>query len=190
VAAARLQDGESNQAAIVVRVGDERVESRCVTFAEESISGHELLERSGLEVIANVTGAGVLVCSVEGQGCPAGDCLCQCQGEPCTYWSYWRWRDGEWQYAGLGAAVTEVRHGEIDGWSWGPGSVTSAIAPPVVSFDEVCAAPETASAAMPAQSAESGVAAERVSWLPYAAFLLVALLLGGAYLWVRRRQAP
>lgn len=182
--AARLQD-DPNQAALVVRVDDERAETRCVAFAEETISGHELLQRSGLDFVVNASSAGVFVCSVEGQGCPASDCLCECQGEPCSYWSYWRLREGEWQYAGVGAAITEVRDGDVEGWSWGPGSVTSAIAPPVVSFDEVCAAAPAAPAAQAAGGARANGGAKN-GWLPYAAFAAAVLLLGGAFLWVRR----
>jgi hypothetical protein len=184
--AARLQDEEPNQAALVVRVDDERVETRCVTFTEETIAGHELLERSGLEYVVNATSAGVFVCSVEGQGCPANDCLCQCQGEPCTYWSYWRLSGVDWQYAGVGAALAEVRDGDVEGWSWGPGSVTSAIAPPAVSFDDICAAPASA----PSEPAASAADSPATSWLAYAAFLLVLLLLGVAFLWLRRGSMP
>lgn len=182
--AARLQGDEPNQAALVVRLDDERVETRCVSFAEETLSGQALLERSGLAYVVDATSAGVFVCSVEDQGCPASDCRCQCRGEPCVYWSYWRLREGEWQYASVGATLTEVRDGDVQGWSWGPGSVTAAIAPPAVTFEEVCAAPAAAPAVQAAERAESGDTT--VNWLPYGAFVLVVLLLGGALLWLRR----
>jgi hypothetical protein len=183
LASARLQTDEPNRAVVVVRAGDELVESRCIAFTEESISGYELLSRSGLNHVVNPTGAGVMVCSIVGEGCPAQNCLCQCQGEPCTYWSYWRWGDEGWQYAGLGASVTQIVNGRIDGWSWGPSSVTNAIEPPTVDFAEVCrdAGPGVATAA--------GVTAEpATAWLPYALFLLFAALLGGALLILRRRK--
>jgi hypothetical protein len=186
--AARLQTDDSNQAALVVRIDDQRVEKRCVTFTEDTITGHELLERSGLDYVVNASSAGVFVCNVEGQGCPANDCLCQCQGEPCIYWSYWRLSGAEWQYAGLGAAVTEIQDGDVEGWSWGPGSVTSAVAPPAVTFDEVCAAPASEPVVAPAETAASASDSPATSWLAYAAFLLVALLLVAAYLWLRRRN--
>lgn len=185
LAAARLQDGAPNRAAVVVRVGDDEVETRCVIFDEETISGQELLARSGLDLVLDVSGAGVFVCSVAGEGCPASDCLCQCRGEPCSYWSYWRWQEGEWQYAGLGAAATQVSDGTVDGWSWGPGSVTSAIAPPpVASFEDVCAAPAVAAPAV------APPAAAQTNWLPYALFLLLAALLGASLLLLQRRRVP
>jgi hypothetical protein len=186
--AARLQTPEPNRAAVVVRSGEGQVDSRCVAFAEETISGYELLARSGIDLVVDASGAGVMVCSIAGEGCPASNCLCECQGEPCTYWSYWRWRDDEWQYAGLGASVTQIAHGDVDGWSWGPGSVTSAIAPPAASFDEVCAAGATVAQGTAAGATDAGDEGAIV-WLPYALFLLFIALLGGAYVLLPRRKA-
>ncbi len=31
-----------------------------------------------------------------------------------------------------------MSQGDVDGWSWGPGSVISAIEPPLTSFEEIC----------------------------------------------------
>jgi hypothetical protein len=183
LALARLQVDEPNRAAVVVRAGDELVESRCVAFTEESLSGYELLSRSGLDLVVNPTGAGVMVCSIAGEGCPANNCLCQCQGEPCTYWSYWRWGHEGWQYAGLGASVTQVGDGDIDGWSWGPGSVTFAIEPPAVDFAQVCR-----DVVAPAATAAEEAAEPATAWLPYALFLLFAALLGGAFVLLQRRR--
>ena len=47
---ARAQDGD-HRAALVVRFADNSVETRCVAFSEPSITGAELLTRSGLQVI-------------------------------------------------------------------------------------------------------------------------------------------
>lgn len=186
--AARLQTPEPNRAAVVVRSGEGQVDSRCVAFAEETISGYELLARSGIDLVIDASGAGVMVCSIAGEGCPASSCLCECQGEPCTYWSYWRWRGDEWQYAGLGASVTQISDGDVDGWSWGPGSVTSAIAPPTVSFDEICAAGAPAAQGMAPAATDAGDNGA-IAWLPYALFLLFIALLGGAYVLLPRRKA-
>ena len=45
---ATLQAQTPNQAGLVVVHGDGTTTSRCVNFESESISGYELLERSGL----------------------------------------------------------------------------------------------------------------------------------------------
>lgn len=138
-----------NQAGLVVRFSDDRVETYCVSFEEAEITGRELMERAGLALEFEEVGMGASVCRVEDVGCGSGNCFCQCQGGTCEYWSYWHLRDGEWRYATSGASITQVAHGEVQGWSWGPGSVSEAIAPPDVTFDEVCVTEEAAPEATP-----------------------------------------
>lgn len=133
-----------NQAGLVVRFGEDRLETYCVSFAEAEITGRELMERAGLALEFEEVGMGASVCRVEDVGCGSGNCFCQCQGGTCEYWSYWHLRDGEWRYAASGASITQVAHGDVQGWSWGPGSVSEAIAPPDVTFEEVCAPEESA----------------------------------------------
>lgn len=134
----------NNQAGLVVRFDDERVETYCVSFEEAEITGRELMERAGLALEFEEVGLGASVCRVEDVGCGSGNCFCQCQGGSCEYWSYWHLRDGEWRYAMSGASITAVQAGDVQGWSWGSGSVTEAIAPPDVTFEDVCAAEEDA----------------------------------------------
>ena len=47
---------ESNRAALVVRTGDGGVETACVSFTEESISGYDLLQQSGLPIEIEASG--------------------------------------------------------------------------------------------------------------------------------------
>ena len=151
---------ESNQAGIVVHLGESESLSRCVTFTEEDISGLELLERSGLATEIRVEGMGSLVCSINDTGCPANDCFCECRGgSECIYWSYWQESTEGWQYARLGASSYRVSSGEIEGWSWGPGSLTDAIAPPALTFDQICTDPMIE--ASPAESQEAGRGVDR-----------------------------
>lgn len=167
----------AQQAALVVQDDAGQVQTACVTFDEPEISGNELLLRSGLDVVMDVQGMGALVCQIEGAGCPANDCLCQCKGGgSCVYWSYWHQDEGEWRYAQTGASLFPVTDGMVQGWVWGPGAVDQAQPPPATTFAEVC------------QSAATAVATQNetaVSWLPYALFLAVALGLG---LLIVRRQ--
>ena len=143
---ARAQGGD-HRAALVVRFADNSVEKRCVAFSEPSITGAELLTRSGLQIIMDHTsGIGGAVCSIAGAGCafPTQDCFCKCQGLTCEYWAYYHWVDG-WQYSQVGAGgYTDVTDGAVEGWSWGAGNFSSGVEPPVVAFDEVCAPPATA----------------------------------------------
>lgn len=196
------------QAGLVVRLGEGRVETRCISLGGEQITGYELLQRAALELEVEEAGAGVTVCRVDGVGCPPSNCFCQCQGDPCLYWSYWHLQDGEWRYSLAGASSYEVDHGDVEGWSWGPGSVTEAIAPPVVSFDEICpanaspaASPEETAAGADDTTAVAVVATATVvsnsveeapdgsaSW-SYAAFGVLVLGLLALFAWSRRRSA-
>lgn len=212
------QSGDENQAALVIRSGEEQVDTYCVPFAEPEISGYELLQRAGRDVLISDAGLGVTVCRLDQVGCPAGNCFCQCKGDPCIYWSYWHQQEGEWQYAVVGASTYMVQPGEVDGWSWGPGSVSEAIAPPSLSFDDICGTEEStidATPASPAVAETLPTPAEPVPTLAasptlglvstavpagapngstgtaswlYGLFVLIVLGLGAAIWWLQRRE--
>jgi len=127
---------ENNRAGLVVQFGDGSVETSCVEFTEPTISGLELLERSGLSVLAAYDPSmGAMVCKIQEQGCPVDNCLCQ---SPPDYWSYWHQIDNNWIYSPAGSSTYPVDNGAVEGWSWGPGSP-----PPVMTFSEICAPPAT-----------------------------------------------
>ena len=133
----RAQD--TNKAALVIRLSETSVATECVEFPEDEITGLELLQRSGLDFGVDVQGLGAIVCRIDQTGCSSEDCWCQCKGGgDCIYWSYWHQIDNDWQYSQAGAAVYAVRDGAVDGWSWGPGAVNAALAPPDLSFDDIC----------------------------------------------------
>ncbi|MCI0577777.1 MAG: hypothetical protein L0332_30530 [Chloroflexi bacterium] len=187
----RLAAQEPNRVGVVVRFDDEHVEMRCVEFSEAQISGYEALDRTGLVVEADSQSLGGAVCRIGDTGCPAGDCFCQCRGGgECTYWSYWQRDEEAWKYAQVGPTTYQISPGSVDGWSWGPGSVNSAIAPPAVSFEEVCAAPVAGATASPLPATNPAGASEPgpAGWLPY---LVFALILAGlvVVLVARRRRS-
>ncbi len=130
---------DANQVAVVVDFGDGRIETRCIGFSEESISGFEALSRTGLPVETDFQTGGAAICRVDGQGCPSEDCFCSCRGGgDCNYWSYWHLRNGAWNYSPAGSGIYPLHDGEVDGWVWGLGSVTQASPPPVIPFGEIC----------------------------------------------------
>lgn len=203
------------RAGIVVVHGDGSVERHCVAFAEETASGYDLLLAAGVEVISEQSAMGATICSLEGEGCafPREACFCQCQGRECVYWSYWQQDEGGvWRYSGAGASNARVRNGAVEGWVWGPGSVTEAPAPPAVTFAELCPAdaPNTPAAiateaalttvtvaqAAPAAPAEEvaapqGATDSRGTGVQWGGLLLAALplpLLAVVYLIWRRRK--
>lgn len=137
--------GPSRAGLVVVNEGGIIV-SACVDFSEETISGAELLRRSGLGVVLGAYGGlGYGVCAIGDVGCSEGeDCFCQCRSAPCAYWVYsHRQPNSSWAVSGVGASAWEVHDGDVDGWVWGDGST----APPAVGFGQVCpsdeARPET-----------------------------------------------
>jgi hypothetical protein len=147
------QEG-ANRAGLVVRFGDGRVVQACVSFAEESLSGEDLLARSGLPVIAQPSGIGAAVCKIGDEGCdyPAQDCFCKCTGADCAYWALSRLEGDAWRYSSLGASSVQVRNGDVQGWAWGAGGAQGGAAPPMRSFAQLCEvepAPEPATAAPP-----------------------------------------
>jgi hypothetical protein len=140
-----------NQAALVVRYGDGTIWTGCVTFAEADITGLQLLQQAGLEVVYARGGTGDLLCKIGREGCDnPNQCLCQCKGAQCAYWSYWHLQDGEWQYSVVGASTYRVKPGTIDGWVWGVGNTADVPQPPAVRFEEVCRPITPTAAATPA----------------------------------------
>lgn len=110
-------------AGLVIDYGDGRVSYAWVPFLEESITGIELLERSGLSLVSvSFGGLGDGICSIEGTGCGVGECrsrLCQTSDRESPFWQYIRQDEsGEWKAFGLGASQSTVRDGDIDGWAW------------------------------------------------------------------------
>ncbi len=110
-------------AGLLVYHGDGRVTYALVAFPEETISGIELLRRSGVELVTvSFGGLGEGVCQIDGEGCQPAECrrrLCQTGDPQSPFWHYLRQTaPGKWTVASLGASATKVRHGDIDGWVW------------------------------------------------------------------------
>ncbi|GAB4538462.1 MAG: hypothetical protein Kow0063_26310 [Anaerolineae bacterium] len=135
-----------NQVGLVVVHGDGSLLTRCIEFSESKISGYGVLDRSGLDLNFEPSGGmGVAICRIDNEGCtfPQEPCFCQCTGggSPCIYWSYWYLRDEGWQYSGSGASNHFVKHGDVEGWTWGLGTVSGATPPPVIAFEDICEPP-------------------------------------------------
>ncbi|HEV2065723.1 MAG TPA: hypothetical protein VGR08_02725 [Thermomicrobiales bacterium] len=126
-----------NVAGLMIDYGDGRVSYALVAFTEESLSGVELLRRSGLPIVTvPFGGLGEGVCSIDAVGCDPGACrrrLCQSADRESPFWQYLRQAEGgSWSPAVLGASHADVDDGDVDAWSWSgtppdlpPMSVTS-----------------------------------------------------------------
>ncbi len=174
---------DPNRVAVVVRMSDDQVVTQCVAFEEEQISGYDALRRSDLPVLAGFDAQGGTICQISDQGCPAEDCFCQCKGGPeCIYWSYWHQQDESWQYAQVGATAYKVNDKDVEGWSWGPGTVAKAIEPPGVTFDEVC--DSTVAVLNVSQDTEENA---QNNWLQYVLFTVVLGFLAASLIYRRIR---
>mgnify|MGYP001159297553 CR=1 FL=1 len=142
---------EEQRAGLVIVHGDGSVITQCVAFPESSITGAELLARSGLDLAVEASGMGATICRIDGEGCdyPQDACFCQCQSSPCIYWAYWRLTDGAWVYRNAGAGNSPVQPGDVEGWRWGLGTIKKAEPPPDVAFEEICVEEVATPAAAP-----------------------------------------
>jgi len=111
-----------SHAGLVIRRADGALTYAWVAFPEPEISGVELLHRSGVPILtAGFGGLGEAICQLEGEGCSLTECrrsVCQV-GANAPYWRYFQMSDdGEWVPGVLGASISKVRDGDVDGWSW------------------------------------------------------------------------
>jgi len=121
--AASQETAGINVAGIVVDYGDGRTSYALIPFEEETISGVELLRRSGLSLLSvEFGGMGEGVCAIGETGCDLSACrarLCQTGDPDSPFWQYVRDDgDGKWQPTPLGASSSMVEPGDVDGWFW------------------------------------------------------------------------
>jgi hypothetical protein len=146
-----VQGSHGSQAGLVIQFDDGRLDTRCVAFEGDDISGADLLAQSDLEAIVDASsGMGLTVCQIAGEGCayPAEPCFCHCMGGgDCAYWNYFYREPGEseWTYSAIGAAMRKVQPGSVEAWVWGDGSTPPAVD---VTFEEICT-PATAVPTIP-----------------------------------------
>ncbi|HEX2038832.1 MAG TPA: hypothetical protein VHF47_03755 [Acidimicrobiales bacterium] len=147
-----------HRAVVVVDTGRE-VRRICVRFAEDFITGQELLIRAGTDpVLRQYSGLGAAVCALCGVGCPPDESCLTCGGD--TYWTYSRAPKGtsEFKVSGAGASNTKVYDGDVEGWRWSKG-----LLPAYASVDQVCGpapgAGTTTSTAGPPTTTATAVAA-------------------------------
>lgn len=191
-----------HHAGLVVRHGDGQLTYAYVAFPEDEISGLELLERTGIEqVTLPFGGLGAAVCSLEGEGCPTGECrrnVCQ-RGRDAPYWRYFRQTEsGMWQPAPLGASSARVTDGTIDAWVWTPADAGL----PAITMDDirrfvgVAGYGAAASGEIPTAAVRSaypsapgdGAGGGSTTTLLAAAGLIVLVALGGIFAVRRSRQ--
>lgn len=120
----------SHRAGLAIFWGDNSLFTTCVSFTESSISGLDLLQRSGLAVeTATNPSQGTAVCKIGDVGNSSNDCF----GSMPDYWAYWSLSTSGWEYSVLGADQGQVMDGSVNAWSWGRGN-----APALITFQNIC----------------------------------------------------
>jgi hypothetical protein len=131
-------DDQVSVAGLIVEYGEGRISYALVPFTEDSMSGFDLLDRSGLSLLAiEFGGLGQGVCAIEGSGCDVAACrsrLCQSGDPDSPFWQYaQRRQSGEWATSPLGASSSTVADGDIEFWSWS----SEPPAPRTVTLDDI-----------------------------------------------------
>jgi hypothetical protein len=154
----------THRAGLVVFSGDRSLFTDCISFTASSLTGLELLQRSGqaIQTATNPT-QGTAVCKIG----EVGDASNNCFGSMPNYWSYWDMGKNGWEYSAVGADQSQVVNGGVYAWSWGTGNP-----PPVITFRNVCEGvaftlPTTTATSLPlATSTQPGLAATPVPTMP------------------------
>ena len=123
-----------NGAGLVIRHGDGTLIYAYVQFEEESITGLDLITRSGIDAtLAPFGGLGGAVCSLNGEGCPSDNCFCHSYASPAYYWNYYVHSGDDWSSYPVGPSSRTLSDGDIDGWSW----TAAESGLPVTNIDEI-----------------------------------------------------
>jgi hypothetical protein len=133
----------THHAALVVEHGDGSVVTRCVALDADSISGEELLVRSGVVWSGQTFGGfGDAVCALDGEPASYADCL----GKD-RYWAVFVSRvGGSWQLANVGISTITLHDGDAEGFRYVP---ASGVPDAPVSAAGVCAASAATPTATP-----------------------------------------
>jgi hypothetical protein len=144
-----------NRAGLVVQGPDNTTQTYCITFEGDTISGLDLLIKSGLPLkVQAYGGMGAEVCQIGATGCdyPNQSCACQSYGTNGVYWSYHHLQDNTWKASIAGAGSYRVHPGDVEGWAWSDGAP-----PPLYTFSQLCPAVEPPSSPTQPQPSATAV---------------------------------
>ncbi len=114
--------GAVNQAGLVVDHSDGVRVIKVIEFESETITGLELLQRSGLDLIISESFFGTAICAIDGEGQPADDCFGDPDGR---FWNFNILNAGsQWEMSMVGASDTVVQDGDVHGYIYGAWGVT------------------------------------------------------------------
>jgi hypothetical protein len=133
-------DAETDTIAVIVQLDDHAALVRSVD-ARIPVSGLVALQASGLDLVVADSGFGPAVCAIQGVGCPADDCFCQCDGgDTCAFWNYLHWEDDGWRGYEVGPGGSTLLGGAVEGWRWGESGALMTPATSTLAADAVLGA--------------------------------------------------
>ena len=173
----------THRAGVVIRANGQS-KTYCVPFKEKTITGTQLLERSGSALTVDASAVGTAICKVGGVGCGSDNCFCKYP----TFWGYWSKDppDDKWNFSNIGADQRTIVDGAIDGWSWGRNGKP---APKLANIGDICT-PQAMRAhvtAKPINALKEGARSKAPNYLPFVALLAVFVALGVLVIARRRR---
>lgn len=123
--------GYTSTAAIVVDHSDGSHKVVHVEFAGETVTGTQLLQKSGLDVSISASSFGDALCSLDGEGQPESDCFGDALGR---YWGFNILTEtNEWTFSAVGIGEATIRDGDITGFIF----AEFGVAQPPVTHDEI-----------------------------------------------------
>lgn len=146
-------DAATSGALVIVDTGNQ-IHRVVISFSGESIDGLEALRLAGASPETVGYGStGTAVCKLFGVGHVAAPQTCLGNPSDQRYWAYYRSPSGAngFRYSGVGAGITRVRNGDVEGWKFGTGE-----APPFSSYCEIAMCSNRTSKSGPPGSENSG----------------------------------
>lgn len=105
--------GYTSRAGLVIDHSDGNRKVVVVEYLGETITGLQLLRKSGLPLVTSETVFGTAICAIDSEG-PASE---NCFGDPLfRYWGFNLLQDNQWIASWVGAGDTIVRDGDVHGY--------------------------------------------------------------------------
>jgi len=122
--------GFTSEAGLVIDHSDGSREVLTVPFQGETITGYQLLEKSGLSFVSSQSSFGIGICAIDGEGQAEDNCFDDPQGR---FWGLSYLTEEGWVSSPVGVTETIVREGDVHGWFFAEFGTEQ----PSITFDEV-----------------------------------------------------
>jgi hypothetical protein len=101
----------------------------CVGFAPDYLDGQTLMDRSGIQYVAQPDGSARVACRIDGEPTKIGACATQ-EHDTQAHWALFVEARGRWSKATSDFAGLEVFDSDVMGWRFVPAGTTTPAPPP------------------------------------------------------------